>query len=73
MERKNTVWWSDIETTNRLMANLTEAMFKYQKYALDPDNAGYLHGDMNVIVQAISLHKKLGEMIEKSAKANTRV
>lgn len=65
---KNTVSWSDIETINRLMSKLTEAMFYYHKYSIEAHGAerGFTKNDMNVIVECINLRNKLNQIIDKS-------
>ena len=74
-DRKNIMTWSDCNVLTKLMAELQMELVRYGPYSGPPTEGkewghGYLYGDRNIMIAAITLRKRLNEVIRKSAKIN---
>lgn len=75
MPRVNVTTWSDGCTITRMMAQLQDALMKYQPYAIADQltgeyGRGCLGGDQTVMIAAIELRNRLAALIDRSARAN---
>lgn len=64
-ERINVTSWQDCNTLTKLCHDLISEMMSYQAYSLQKGK-GHFGGDQGVMVAAITLRKRLKDLIEKS-------
>ena len=74
-DRKNITTWQDCSVLTKLMGQLQTELVRYGPYSGPPAEGkdwghGYLYGDQNILIAAITLRNRLDELIKKSAKVN---